>query len=163
MSTEGSTTAKRSNTRFYVLAVLAILGAAGTAVYYCFPRSTPEMVESSLDMHSGVTFTIRNANWIACTLRNFRGEIRAFGEEIVTFGSQDIVLAADSRTTFTMPVKVSSASQAVAKHCTTHSTFPVSVSAGPSRIDPWNLASLNKPLWAYHDRDMPCPTASKHT
>lgn len=155
-------TTKRSNTKLYVLGfVLAILGTVGGTVWYCYPTGQSKIVESSLDMHSGVTFAIQNDNWISCTCRNFEGKVWAFGETIATFGPQDILLAADSRTTFTMPVQPSGLSQKVAEHCMTSSTFPVMIITPFVRIHPWDQAVFHKPRCGVHHHHLPCPAASR--
>lgn len=162
MSSESIPAVKRSYTRLYVLGfVLVILGVVGGTVWYCFPAGHSKMVELALDLHSGVIFTFQNNNWISCTFRNFEGHIWAFGETIATFGPQDVLLAADSKTTFTMPVQLSGPSQKVAKHCLTNSTFPVIIITPPVMIHPWDSAAFHKTRWVVHNYDLPCPAGNR--
>lgn len=156
MSHGYSSPAKRSHTGFYVLGcILAILGAVGGAVWYYFP-SVPELVSSSLDPHAGATLTLLSHNKLSFVINDITSNIEAFGEVVATLSAQDVLLAADSRTTFTMPVQDFNPTIAIARHCKVNSSFPATITTRV-KVSLWDLFKHKGTLPQEHIT-FPCPT-----
>lgn len=159
MSYGYSSPAKRSYTGFYVLAcILAILGAVGGAVWYYFP-SVPELASSSLDPYTGATLTLVSHNKLSFVINDITSNIEAFGEVVATLSAQDVLLPAESRTTFTMPVEDFNPTLAIARHCKANSSFPATITTRV-KVSLWDLFKYKTTLPREHFT-FSCPTPSE--